>query len=86
MNCLRLLFIGDVVGHTGCKAVSRYLPAIKEELGIDMAILNGENAAFHGMTRPIIDDFFASGIDGITSGTHMWDHKEIYDFIDKLTF
>ena len=79
---LRVLFIGDVVGHTGCKAVSRYLPAIKKELNIDIAILNGENAAFHGMTQPIVDAFFDAGIDGITSGNHMWDHKEIYDFIE----
>jgi metallophosphoesterase (TIGR00282 family) len=81
-NTMRVLFIGDVVGETGCKAVSRYLPKIKKELSVDVAILNGENAAFHGMSQAIVDQFFKDGIDGITSGNHMWDCQEIYDFIE----
>lgn len=80
---MRILFIGDVVGRTGCRAISDYLPKLKKTLRVDLALLNGENAAFHGMTRPIVDAFFEAGIDGITSGNHMWDHEEIYDFIGK---
>lgn len=79
---MRILFIGDVVGKTGCEAVSRYLPTLKKKFSIDFALLNGENAAFHGMSQKIVDQFFNDGIDGITSGNHMWDCQEIYDFID----
>lgn len=79
---MRILFIGDVVGPSGCAAVSKYVPQLKAKFGLDFVFLNGENAAFHGMSQSIVNEFYAAGVDGITSGNHMWDHKEIYDFID----
>jgi metallophosphoesterase (TIGR00282 family) len=80
---MRVMFIGDVVGHTGCKGISKYVPTLKKELNIDFAILNGENAAFHGMSQEVVDGFFEAEIDGITSGNHMWDHEDIYEIVEK---
>ena len=79
---MRLLFIGDVVAESGCKALSHYAPLLRKKLNIDCVIANAENAAFHGMTQEIIDAFYAAGVDGITSGNHMWDNQGIYAFID----
>jgi len=80
---MRLLFVGDVVAESGCKAITRYIPQLKKQLELDCVIVNAENAAFHGMTQEIVQSFYDAGVDGITSGNHMWDHTEIYDFIDE---
>lgn len=80
---MKILFIGDVVGATGCRAVVDYVPKLRELFSLDFVIANAENAAFHGITKAIVDSFYAAGVDGITSGNHMWDQREIYDFIDQ---
>ena len=81
---MRLLFIGDVIGRAGREAVSRHLPALKEELALDFIILNGENAAHgFGLTRRLADEFFALGVDCITTGNHWLDQREILTFIGE---
>ncbi|MDN5364380.1 MAG: 2,3-cyclic-nucleotide 2-phosphodiesterase [Eubacteriales bacterium] len=81
---MRVLFIGDVVGRPGRRALQEALPGIKSELALDFIIANGENAAGgNGLTRPVADELYAAGVDVITMGNHVWDKKEIFDFIDR---
>tara|TARA_B100000575_G_C23104272_1_gene637292 strand:+ start:957 stop:1760 length:804 start_codon:yes stop_codon:yes gene_type:complete len=82
---MRILFLGDVVGISGCsKLLSNLLSEIKKNK-IDFVIVNGENAAAQGvgLTKEICNDFFNCGVDVITTGNHVWDQKEIMEFIDK---
>jgi metallophosphoesterase (TIGR00282 family) len=79
---MKILFIGDVVAKYGCSAVSKYVPMLKEELGLDFVIVNAENAAYHGMTQEVVNGFYDAGVTGITSGNHMWDNEDIFTFID----
>ena len=82
---MRILFLGDVVGISGCsKLKSNLLNEIKSK-NIDFVVVNGENAATQGvgLTKEICEDFFNCGVDVITTGNHVWDQKEIMEFIDK---
>ena len=82
---MKILFLGDVVGISGCsKLMKNLLNEIKSK-EIDFVIVNGENAASQGvgLTKEICNDFFNSGVDVITTGNHVWDQKEIMEFIDK---
>jgi metallophosphoesterase (TIGR00282 family) len=73
-----LLFIGDVVGSPGRKAVARLVPALRERHRVDLVIANGENAAGgSGITPDTAAEIFAAGVDVITSGDHLWDQKEV---------
>ena len=80
---MRILFLGDVVGQTGCNSIKRNLQKIIKEENIDFTIVNGENAADEGVgiTQNIFDEFLSCGVDVITSGNHIWDQKETYEFI-----
>ncbi len=82
---MRILFLGDVVGTSGCsKVINNLLDQIKKNK-IDFVILNGENAdeAGVGLTKEICENFFKSGVNVITTGNHVWDQKDIMNFIDK---
>ena len=82
---MRILFLGDVVGVSGCsKLMNNLLNEIKLNK-IDFVIVNGENAAAQGvgLTKEICNDFYNCGVDVITTGNHVWDQKEIMEFIDK---
>lgn len=79
---MKVLFIGDVVGEPGRAALLRHLRHIVAEHAIDLAIVNGENAAAgFGITPKIADELFDAGVGVITSGNHIWDKREIYDYI-----
>lgn len=80
---MKVLFIGDIVGNVGRKAVKEMLPGLKSQYNPDIIIANGENAAAgRGITASIAKEFFDWGIHGITMGNHTWDNKEIFEFID----
>jgi len=82
---MKILFLGDVVGISGCsKLMNSLLDEIKLKK-IDFVIVNGENAAAQGvgLTKEICQDFFNCGVDVITTGNHVWDQKEIMEFIEK---
>ena len=82
---MRILFLGDVVGISGCsKIMNNLLEQIKINK-IDFVIVNGENAAEAGVgiTKEICEDFFNCGVNVITTGNHVWDQKEIMNYIDK---
>jgi 2',3'-cyclic-nucleotide 2'-phosphodiesterase len=73
-----ILFIGDIVGEPGRKAVKTLLPVLRERLGVDFVIANGENSAGgSGITPKTADEIFSAGVDVITSGDHLWDQKEV---------
>src|SRR5215475_396379 len=80
---MNLLFLGDIVGKPGRDAVAAELPGLRARLKADLVIANGENAAHgFGLTRAIAEEFFAMGIDVISTGNHWADQKEILTYID----
>ena len=79
---MKLLFIGDIVGRPGRDLVKIGVPALVGRHAVDLVIANGENAAAgFGITRDIGEQLFALGVDVITSGNHIWDKKEVLDYI-----
>ncbi|MFQ5585260.1 MAG: TIGR00282 family metallophosphoesterase [Thermodesulfobacteriota bacterium] len=80
---VKVLFIGDIIGSPGRSAVKRVLPKVVEGYDIDFVIANGENAAGgFGITPPIADELLERDIDVLTSGNHIWDKKEVVEYLD----
>ena len=78
---LRILFLGDIVGEPGRKAVKSRLPDIKSEHSVDFIIVNGENSAGgRGITPKICIELLRAGAAVITTGDHAWDQIEIMEF------
>jgi len=78
------LAIGDIIGKPGRQAVRKLVPQLRQEYGIDMVIANGENAAGGiGLTIATAEELFNTGVDVITSGNHIWMHKEIIPYLDS---
>ena len=80
---LRLLFLGDIIGEPGRKAVIEMVPKLRQTWEIDFVIVNGENAAAgRGITGRITIDLLRAGIAVITTGDHIWDQKEVSSYIE----
>lgn len=78
---LKILFFGDVVGKIGRNAITDYLAENKSKY--DFVILNGENASHgFGLTQKNYNALINAGVDCFTSGNHIWDKKEIFNYID----
>ncbi|KUK13947.1 MAG: hypothetical protein XD52_0764, partial [bacterium 42_11] len=83
-NILKVLFVGDVVGSPGRKALKELLSPLKEELKADVVIANAENAAGgFGLTRSVVEEVLSAGVDVITTGNHVWDKKEGVELLQK---
>jgi len=81
---LKILFIGDIFGHAGRRIVADHVGDIRSSQGIDVVIANGENSAGgFGITPQIADELFSLKIDVITSGNHIWDKRDIYDYMAR---
>ncbi|MBX3747915.1 MAG: YmdB family metallophosphoesterase [Verrucomicrobiae bacterium] len=81
---MTLLFVGDVVGAPGRKALRVLLPRIRSQCGVDMVVANGENAAGGaGITLETAAEIYAAGVDVITTGDHLWDQKEVNELLLK---
>lgn len=81
---MRILCVGDVIGQVGRRMLKRHVPKLIRERDIDFVIANGENAAGGlGITPQVADELFAAGVDCITTGNHVWRHKEIIERIAK---
>ncbi|MBK1881573.1 TIGR00282 family metallophosphoesterase [Luteolibacter pohnpeiensis] len=81
MSAIRVLFLGDVVGEPGRKAVIQQIPILKQEEGIDFVIVNGENSAGgRGITPKISIDLLRAGAAVVTTGDHVWDQQEIVSY------
>ncbi len=79
---MNILFIGDIVGKPGRYAASSLLPVLKDRFRIDYTIANGENSAGgYGITPDIAKVLLNMGIDLITTGNHIWEHKEIIPYL-----
>jgi metallophosphoesterase (TIGR00282 family) len=81
---LRCMVIGDIIGKPGRLAVVANMRDLRAELDLDLVVANGENlAAGAGLTPSLAEELFANGVDVITSGNHIWDKREIYDYLDS---
>jgi metallophosphoesterase (TIGR00282 family) len=81
---VKLLFIGDIVGQPGRRAVKELVPRLREAHGIHFVIANGENSAGgSGITPKTADEIFSAGVDVITSGDHLWDQKDVIDLLQN---
>ena len=81
---MRLLFLGDVVGRSGRKAVMERLPGLRSSLRLDFVIINGENSAGgFGITEAICNDLIEAGADAVTLGNHAFDQKDALVFIGR---
>jgi metallophosphoesterase (TIGR00282 family) len=81
---VKLLFIGDIFGSAGRKIVADHVADIRASQSIDVVIANGENsAAGFGITPAVAEELFRCGIDVMTSGNHIWDKKDIVDYIGR---
>ncbi len=83
----KILFIGDIIGSPGREAVARLLPGLLRQYQPDAVIANGENAAGgFGITPKIFDDLMDLKIDVVTTGNHVWDRKEIIEYLRRDEF
>jgi 2',3'-cyclic-nucleotide 2'-phosphodiesterase len=79
---MRILFVADVNGRPGRRAVEERLPALREELGVDFCVANGENIADGlGITPKLADKLLASGVDVVTLGNHVWRRRQIVPYL-----
>jgi metallophosphoesterase (TIGR00282 family) len=80
---VKLLFVGDIVGGPGRRALAAVLPALRELHSPDFVVANGENAAGGlGITERIALELFELGVDAITLGNHAFKHSDVYEFLD----
>jgi 2',3'-cyclic-nucleotide 2'-phosphodiesterase len=83
---VKLLFIGDIVGQPGRRAVKELLPRLRQQQGIQFVVANGENSAGgSGITPKTADEILSSGVDVITCGDHLWDQKEVVELLNNET-
>jgi hypothetical protein len=81
---MNILFIGDIFASPGRRIVADHLQDIVETNAIELAIANAENAAGgFGITPSIAEELFALGLDVLTSGNHVWDKREVYDYFER---
>lgn len=80
---MRILFVGDIFGRPGRTIVQERLPELVRQRAVDLVIANGENAAAgFGITPSITEELLGLGIDVITTGNHIWDKREIIDYLN----
>ena len=81
---MRILFLGDVVGRWARKAVMDAIPDLRRDARLDFVVVNVENSAGgFGVTPDIAEAFLAAGADVMTTGNHVWDKREIFEYIDN---
>lgn len=79
---MKLLFIADIVGQPGRRAVKELVPRLRGKHQLDVVVANGENSAGgSGITVKTAEEIFTAGVDIITSGDHLWDQKEVTDLL-----
>jgi metallophosphoesterase (TIGR00282 family) len=84
MATARVLLLGDVIGVSGIDALKRRLPALRKDLGADLVVANGENAAGgFGLSSETASALFACGVDVLTSGNHVWQKRDFWPVLEK---
>src|ERR1700753_3683611 len=82
---MKILFIGDVFGSAGRRIVREHLPHLRETHALDLIVINGENAAGgFGITPSLAEELFDQGADVITTGNHVWDKRELLDYLKSV--
>jgi len=81
---VNILFVGDIFGSAGRKIVREHIGHVREANSVDLTIMNAENAAGgFGVTPQIAEEFFDLGADVLTTGNHVWDKKELGDYLSS---
>ena len=81
---MHILFIGDIFGRPGREVAQRAIPALVRKYSLDLVVANVENsAAGFGVTGDIAETILKGGVDVMTSGNHVWDKKEVLDYIPR---
>jgi len=81
---VQLLFIADIVGQPGRRAVKELVPQLRQEYRVALVVANGENSAGgSGITPKTAEEIFAAGVDIITCGDHLWDQKEVMGMLES---
>ena len=81
---MKLLFIADIVGQPGRRAVKELVPGLRQEHGVSVVVANAENSAGgSGITVKTAEELFAAGVDIMTSGDHLWDQKEVMALLEN---
>lgn len=81
---MNLLFIGDIYASTGRNMVASHLAELQATYSVQMTIANAENSAGgFGVTPQIADELFSLGVDAITTGNHVWDKRDFYEYLDR---
>ena len=81
---MRILFVADVFGHPGREAVERLVPRLRDELALDLVVINGENIADgRGITPRLGDALFAAGADAVTLGNHTFARRGIGEYLER---
>jgi metallophosphoesterase (TIGR00282 family) len=81
---VKLLFIADIVGQPGRRAVKELVPRLRQQHRVDVVVANGENAAGgSGITVNTAEEIFSAGVDIMTSGDHLWDQKEVMGLLEN---
>jgi 2',3'-cyclic-nucleotide 2'-phosphodiesterase len=83
---MNILLCGDVVGRPGREAVKTHLPRLRQDLALDLVVVNAENAAHgFGLTEKICGELYDAGADVLTTGNHVWDQREIIPYLARDT-
>ena len=78
------MLVGDIMGHGGREIFQKYTKALRQEKGIDLVIVNGENASGgRGLSKANLAELIGYGADIITSGNHIWDNKDAFSYLDS---
>jgi metallophosphoesterase (TIGR00282 family) len=81
---LNLIFIGDIFGEPGRRALERLLPRLRDEMAVDLVVANGENAAGGlGLTERLAREIWGCGVDVITTGNHVWKQRDLLPVLDE---
>jgi metallophosphoesterase (TIGR00282 family) len=81
---MKILFVGDVVGRPGRKLLKDYLSGIQADYDVDYSIVNVENAAGgYGITPALAEEILRYGVDVMTSGNHIWDKREVFEYLNR---
>jgi metallophosphoesterase (TIGR00282 family) len=79
---MKMLFIGDVMGEPGLRAVRAHVPRLRQQHALELVVANAENVAGgNGVTRETAEALFAAGVDVLTNGNHAWDKREALEYI-----
>jgi 2',3'-cyclic-nucleotide 2'-phosphodiesterase len=84
LHFLKILFVGDIFGSAGRKIVREHIGHVRASNNVELTVINAENAAGgFGVTPQIAEEFFDLGADVLTTGNHVWDKRELIDYLNS---